>query len=141
MSRLLRSPSDLNPTDIRTLYNAFDSPIAKLDCGQKCAPHNPNGTPFCCDICHAIPAAYDSEWEYLRATTDVWNVYRGDECPAPDSAQAGRAVTDIDLPAGMISLAWSCMRSTRSTSNRWPPALTWSCPVIRTAPRWKCVTE
>ena len=122
MTRVLRSPADLTPKDIRALYNAFDSPIAKLDCGQKCAPHNPNGVPFCCDICHAVPAAYDSEWIYLDATTDLWNTYRGDECGASDSAPAGRAATDLDLPAGMISLAClgpdRCQRPNRILSCR-----------------------
>ena len=66
--------------DIRSLYDSFDAPIAALDCGQKCAPHNPSGKPFCCDICHAVPAAYQQEWAYLRPNTDLWHVWCGDEC-------------------------------------------------------------
>jgi hypothetical protein len=105
MSRVLRSPADLTAADIRSLYDAFDSPIAKLDCGKKCAPHNPRGIPFCCDICHAVPAAYDSEWDYLSATTDLWHIYSRDDCPASDSLEAGEALPDSTLPPGMISLA------------------------------------
>ena len=122
MSRVLRSPTDLTPADIRALYDHFDAPIAKLDCGKKCAPHNPRGIPFCCDICHAVPAAYDSEWMYLRATTDLWHAYRGDECDASNSTQAGEALSDSALPPGMISLAClgpaRCQRPNRILSCR-----------------------
>ena len=122
MTRVLRSPSDLKPTDIRALYNTFDSPIAALDCGKKCAPHNPSGKPFCCDICHAVPAAYDSEWDTLRSTTELWHAYRGDECSASNQTDAGRAVRDSDLPSGMILLAClgpdQCQRPNRILSCR-----------------------
>ena len=122
MPRVLRSPADLSATDIRALYNHFDSPIAKLDCGKKCAPHNPNGVPFCCDICHAVPAAYTSEWRTLRDTTDLWHAYRGDECNASDSSKAGQPLADSDLPPNMISLAClgadQCQRPNRILSCR-----------------------
>lgn len=122
MPRVLRSPADLTPADLRALYDGFDSPIAKLDCGKKCAPHNPNGKPFCCDICHAVPAAFTSEWNYFQATTDLWHRYRGDECDASRGPQAGRAVTDLELPPGMIPLACigpdRCQREFRALSCR-----------------------
>ncbi len=111
MPRVLRSPSDLTPADLRPLYDSFDSPISKLDCGKKCAPHNPNKTPFCCDIHHAVPAAYTSEWGYLRATTDLWHLYRDDERTASRVTRAGRAVPDSDLPSGMTLLA--CLGAAR----------------------------
>jgi hypothetical protein len=66
--------------DIRRLYNRLDSPITAFDCGIYCAPHNPSGKPFCCDICQAVPAAYRQEWEYLQSNTDLWHPWRGDEC-------------------------------------------------------------
>lgn len=122
MPRLLRSPADLTPADLRALFDGFDSPIAKLDCGKKCAPHNPQKKPFCCDICHAVPAAFKSEWTYFQETTDLWRVYRGDECNASRDAEAGRAVRDSDLPSGMILLAClgpeSCQREYRALSCR-----------------------
>ena len=67
--------------DVRQAYDRFDSPIVPFDCGMKCAPHNPSGKPFCCDICHAVPAVYYQEWDYLRLRTDLWHEWRGDECP------------------------------------------------------------
>ncbi len=121
MTRVFRSPANLTPADLRALYNGFDSPIAKLDCGKKCAPHNPSGKPFCCDICHAVPAAFTSEWMYFRATTDLWHRYRGDECET-SSAPAGRAVTNLNLPSGMVPLAClgpaRCQRDYRALSCR-----------------------
>jgi hypothetical protein len=111
MPRILRSPADLTSTDLRALFDGFDSPIAKLDCGKKCASHNPNGKPFCCDICHAVPAAFTSEWAYFQATTDLWHRYRGDECNASDSPAVGRRVANLDLPSGMLALA--CLGPTR----------------------------
>jgi hypothetical protein len=122
MTRIFRSPADLSPADLRSLYDGFDSPIASLDCGKKCAPHNPNGKPFCCDICHAVPAAFKSEWSYFQTTTELWHLYRGDECGASRDPQAGRPAPDSDLPPGMIPLACLgpdlCQRDYRALSCR-----------------------
>lgn len=122
MPRVLHSPADLNAEDIRALYDNFDSPIAKLDCGKKCVPHNPNGVPFCCDICHAVPAGYNSEWKTLRDTTDLWHAYRGDECSASVSSKSGSSLADSDLPSGMVLLAClgadKCQRPNRILSCR-----------------------
>lgn len=75
--------SDLAPQlDLRELYDHFDAPVTPFDCGQKCAPHNPDGIPFCCDICHAVPVAFHQEWGYLQSRTDLWHEWRGDECLA-----------------------------------------------------------
>jgi len=123
MSRVLRNPNDLNSADLRELFNGFNAPIAQLDCGKKCAPHNPSGKPFCCDICHAVPAAFKSEWKYFQSETSLWHKYRGDECSASTSASAaGRAPTDLDLPHGMLALAClgpsQCERDYRALSCR-----------------------
>ncbi len=111
MPRLLRTPADLTAADWRNLYDGFAAPISEWDCGQKCAPYNPTGQPFCCDICHAIPAAYRSEWDYLQKTTDLWHPYRPEECASPPDAEAGRAVPELNLPSGMVPLA--CLGATR----------------------------
>jgi len=78
--RALISILDLDDEHIKCLYNGFDSPIASLGCGKKCAPHNPSGKPFCRDICHTVPAAYKSEWKYLEPNANLWLVWRGNEC-------------------------------------------------------------
>jgi hypothetical protein len=121
----IRSPL----ADIRSLYDGFDAPVAALDCGQKCAPHNPNGTvpeaersgkPFCCDICHAVPAAYQSEWEYLQPNTNLWHAWRGDECGS--SAPDERSQLLAETPANMVLLAClgpaHCQRPFRALSCR-----------------------
>jgi len=120
--RILRTPDDLIADDIRTLYDGFDGPITTLDCGKKCAPHNPSGKPFCCDICHAVPTAYTSEWNYLDGATDLWHRYRGDECASAPVPEPGAFVPDSNLPPGMIPLACLgpslCQRPNRVLSCR-----------------------
>ena len=94
--------------DIRALYDRFDTPVVALDCGKKCALHNPNGKPFCCDICYAVPSVYTQEWEYLRPNTDLWHPWRGDECAANPEDPAG---LEAETPDTMQLLA--CLGPTR----------------------------
>lgn len=100
---------------VASWYSRFNAPVTALDCGTKCAPHNPSGKPFCCDICHAVPAAYPEEWAYLEPRTDLWHAYRGDECPDP-------AAQPPEPPANMILLAClgpqACRREYRAVSCR-----------------------
>ncbi len=121
-NRILRTPADLNAEDIRALYAGFDTPITELDCGQKCAPHNPSGKPFCCDICHAVPAGYISEWNTLKDATQLWHRYRGDECASEPGPEPARPVTNLDMPPGMLPLAClgpeRCERANRLLSCR-----------------------
>ncbi len=110
----------LLPTlNIRRLYDSFDSPLLSLDCGEKCRVHNPNNKPFCCDICHAIPAVYIQEWEYLPENTDLWHVWRGDECPGDDT-DPGKL--RAETPDHMLLLACNgpayCQREFRAISCR-----------------------
>lgn len=106
--------------DIRNLYDQFDTPIVVgVDCGKKCAPHNPNGVPFCCDICEAVPAAYHQEWEYLQPNTNLWHRWRGNECLSkPEDPTQLKA----DTPETMALLAClgadQCQRSYRALSCR-----------------------
>lgn len=90
-----------------------------LDCGAWCAPHNPSGKPICCDICHAVPAAYHEEWTYLQSNTALWHAWRGDECQAyPEDPQKLAA----DTPQSMLLLAClgpqQCERQYRALSCR-----------------------
>ncbi len=105
--------------NIRQLYDRFDVPVVPGDCGEKCAPHNPNGKPFCCDICHAVPSAYHQEWAYLKPKTELWHPWRGDECAENPEDPAG---LEADLSAAMIFLAClgptHCEREYRALSCR-----------------------
>ena len=105
--------------NIRKIYDRFNAPVTAIDCGTKCAPHNPSGLPFCCDICQAVPAVYRQEWEYLQPNTDLWHEWRGDECSTdPASPEDLRAQT----PEHMLLLACKgpahCQRDFRAVSCR-----------------------
>ena len=107
------------PLDIRRLYDHFHAPITEGDCGEMCRLHNPSGKPFCCDICHAVPAAYLQEWDYLMAHTHLWHAWRGDEC---DSKTRDSQQLSTDMPDYMCLLAClgpdHCQRDFRSMSCR-----------------------
>ena len=105
--------------NIRTFYDSFDAPIVDLDCGKKCAPHNPSGKPFCCDICEAVPAAYWQEWAYLEPNTDLWHRWRGNECTESPEDPTN---LEAETPATMQLLAClgpdQCQRDYRALSCR-----------------------
>lgn len=65
-----------SPQAFAWLYTRFDEPVTDVDCGLKCAPYNERGVPFCCDPNHAIPTAYQEEWAYLQAHTDLWRLWQ-----------------------------------------------------------------
>src|SRR5262245_38603590 len=119
-NKIYKSTADLGAEDIRSIYNGFHSPIAEFDCGKKCAPHNPSGKPFCCDICQAVPAAYKSEWKYLQPSTDLWHEWRGNECEETTSTEIVHL--EADLPKNMVLLAClgpsQCQRDFRALSCR-----------------------
>ncbi|MCX6079531.1 MAG: hypothetical protein NTW32_08380 [Chloroflexi bacterium] len=115
------SLSTHNPlSNIRALYNGFDSTVTRLDCGQKCAVHNPNGKPFCCDICQAIPAAYQAEWATLESDTNLWHTWRGNECEHTQQDEHDTLLAET--PDDMLLLACLgpslCQRSFRILSCR-----------------------
>lgn len=104
-----------NLANIRTLYAAFQSPIGELDCGKKCAPYNELGVPFCCDILHAIPTAYDAEWEYLKAHTTLWQLWQHENPTVQEAILAA-------LPDGQVAVAClghlACQREYRTFTCR-----------------------
>ena len=106
--------------DFRTLYDGFDAPLVPLDCGTRCAEHHPRGLPFCCDACHAVPAAYLVEWDYLAAHTAMWHEYRGDECdPAhPEDPYDLLAETPEHMLLLVCQGAARCQRPVRALSCR-----------------------
>jgi hypothetical protein len=120
--KFIKNITELGDADIRDLYDGFDSAVTSLDCGRKCAVHNPSGKPFCCDICHAVPAAYKSEWTYFKTHTDLWHQWRGDECIDAAVSNAGRAHLRASTPSNMVLLAClgpsQCQRSYRALSCR-----------------------
>jgi hypothetical protein len=112
---LLFMQSGLAPEDFKRLYAAFDAPINSLDCGQKCAPYNQRGVPFCCDIDHTVPTAYQAEWRYLSAQTDLWRLLK-------DARPQTFAQLCAQIPSGSLPLVClghqHCQRDYRSLTCR-----------------------
>lgn len=101
--------------DFAALYARFKSPIAALDCGQKCAPYNARGVPFCCDTQHAVPTAYKAEWANLAAHTDLWRHWAGKDSAETEDLRG-------QTPPGQVLIAClgheQCQREFRSISCR-----------------------
>ena len=116
MFKMQESPveqADANP--FAALYLSFQAPIAALDCGDKCAPYNERGVPFCCDTRHAVPTAYAEEWEYLQSATDLWRPWEADDPKETARLQA-------QTPPGQALIACQgaslCQRGFRSITCR-----------------------
>ena len=108
--------------DFRDLYDSFDAPITPVDCGKMCAPNNPNGVPFCCDITHSVPVAFRLEWKFLQENTDLWHQWQGTE-----SHMDEKQTRDLigGTPEHMVLLACKgaphCQRNYRAISCRQYP--------------------
>lgn len=111
--------NDHLPLDFRAIYNGFHQPVTAVDCGKLCAPHNPSGKPFCCDICFAVPVAYKQEWEYLVQNNSLWHLWCGDEC-AGEMTDPGELLSQT--PENLLLLACKgpafCERENRAISCR-----------------------
>jgi hypothetical protein len=103
------------PEDFSALYLSFHAPIAALDCGAKCAPYNLRGVPFCCDTRHAIPTAYQAEWDYLQANTNLWHLWQGNASRKASSIRSS-------VPEGQVAIQCLghrlCQRNFRSITCR-----------------------
>jgi len=97
----------------RELYEKFQAPISRFDCGSKCAPHN-GGEPVCCSTKHAVPVVDKAEWHLLRARSDLWHRFK------PYDA-ATRKIVD-ELPTTCMAIeckgARHCERDNRTMSCR-----------------------
>lgn len=99
--------------DFHRLYTTFNNPVTEVDCGQKCAPFSTRGLPVCCDICEAIPCAYDQEWQYLQTNTDHWHLWQESDCQQEFSAE----ISDYQVLIACQGSA-DCQREYRSISCR-----------------------
>ena len=99
----------------KELYQEFSLPLSEIDCGEKCGPYNDYGIPVCCDIEIVVPAAYDLEWEYLQAETELWHLWQG-------SGSIGQEELIRDVQPGQQLLQClghqSCQRTFRSITCR-----------------------
>ena len=63
------------PEDFARIYKRFEAPIARFDCGRKCAPLN-GGEPVCCSAKNAVPLVLKSEWQLLKSRSDLWHRFK-----------------------------------------------------------------
>ncbi len=102
------------PESFAELYQHFRSPIAAINCGDRCAPYNEHGVPFCCDTRHAVPTAYHAEWSFLKANTNLWHPYE------PET-KSGKLLFE-ELPDGQVLIECLghplCQRNYRSITCR-----------------------
>jgi hypothetical protein len=107
--------STLTVREVHALYSQFKTPIMALNCGEKCSPYNENGVPFCCDTQHAVPVAYDVEWDYLRENTDLWHLWHAEDREQQEDLER-------EVPPGMVPIACLghsfCQRGYRSIACR-----------------------
>lgn len=94
--------------DFARIYAQFDAPIHVLNCGDKCSPYNERGVPFCCDTRHAVPLAYEAEWEFLHQHTNLWHTWE-----APDAATSN--LLRKQAPDGQVLL--ECLGHDRCQRN------------------------
>lgn len=101
--------------DFAALYAQFEAPIAAFNCGDRCAPYNERGVPFCCDTRHAVPTAYLDEWGYLKENTDLWHLWSSDD-------PAETAALEQQTPRDQVLIACQghtrCQRGFRSLTCR-----------------------
>lgn len=67
----------------RKIFDTFQAPVSRYDCGRKCAPLN-DGVPVCCDTGHAIPLVDKHEWLLLKSRSDLWRPYRARDAQAKE---------------------------------------------------------
>ena len=69
-----RTPA-LQPADFARLYEGFDAPVSRFDCGRKCAPLN-GGDPVCCTAQIALPVVHKAEFALLKTRSDLWSKFK-----------------------------------------------------------------
>lgn len=100
--------------DLAFLYAGFQSPLSTLDCGDKCAPYNERNVPFCCDTRHAVPTAFQAEWEYLKIYSDMWHLV-GEQTPTIPPKDVARLQAELPYDQVLIECQGYalCQRSFR----------------------------
>ena len=65
----------IKASDFASLYEGFNAPISRFDCGRKCAPLN-GGEPVCCSTQNAVPVVHKVEFDLLKTRTDLWTKFK-----------------------------------------------------------------
>jgi hypothetical protein len=101
------------PEDFARIYEMFQAPIARFDCGKHCAPLN-GGEPVCCSTRHAVPVVDRSEWRLLRGRTSLWRRHH------PTDRAGRKLIAELDKSCLAIECkgARHCERDNRSLACR-----------------------
>lgn len=78
----------IEPSHFGAVYDRFQAPISKFDCGRKCAPLN-GGEPVCCTTGHAIPVVHKAEFALLQSRTELWSRFK------PHDAVSRKVVSEL----------------------------------------------
>ncbi|MBM3537446.1 MAG: hypothetical protein FJX55_06385, partial [Alphaproteobacteria bacterium] len=97
----------------RRVYENFQAPVSRFDCGRQCAPHN-GGQPVCCDTRNAVPIVDKWEYQLLRSRSDLWRPFK------PQSAVDRQIVADMHSECRAVECkgAAHCERDNRSVACR-----------------------
>jgi len=109
----MTKPPIITPDDFRQIYEQFQAPLARKDCGRFCAPLN-GGEPVCCSTKHAIPIVQKPEWKLLKTRTDMWRPY------VPVDAASRKIAQEVEPECKAVECrgARHCERDNRSLACR-----------------------
>jgi Fe-S-cluster containining protein len=65
----------IQPADFKAIYDVFNAPVSRFDCGKYCSPLN-GGEPVCCSTENAVPIVDRAEYELLQSRSDLWHRHR-----------------------------------------------------------------
>jgi hypothetical protein len=103
----------ISAQDFAELYEGFNAPVSRFDCGRKCAPLN-GGNPVCCDTQNAVPVVHKVEFDLLKTRTDLWFKFK----PYDFSTKEIVAELTPDCMAIECKGARSCERDNRTIACR-----------------------
>jgi len=103
----------IQPADFEHIYDIFNAPVSRFDCGRHCAPLNA-GEPVCCSADNAVPIVDRAEWQLLKSRSDLWQRHR------PQEAVGKQLVADLhdSCLAVECKRARQCERENRSLACR-----------------------
>ncbi len=105
--------SQATPADFKVIYDSFQAPVSRFDCGRKCAPLN-GGEPVCCSTQNAVPLVMKAEFELLKSRTDLWHKFK------PYDATTRKIVRELHHSCAAIECKGvaHCERDNRSMACR-----------------------
>ena len=106
-------PAAVRPEHYKRIYELLQAPVAKYDCGKKCAPLN-NGEPVCCSTQNAVPVMHKQEYALLKTRTDLWHNFK------PYDAATRKIVKDLHGSCQAVECkgVQHCERDNRSLACR-----------------------